>query len=198
MADQGQAASAGIVFAAIEFAARAHAGQYRKGTRLPYLIHPLSVARILIEQGLDDEVVAAGVLHDTLEDTPTTPAELRIAFGERVTALVETVSEQDKSISWEERKRNTVATIQTASVDAIWVECADKLDNIRSIAADLARAGELVWERFNSPMEKQRWYYRSLAEAFTGRLQSGPGAGLARAFAREVAGVFGAGSVEAV
>jgi (p)ppGpp synthase/HD superfamily hydrolase len=186
-----QACRPGLVFRAIEFAARAHAGQYRKGTCLPYIIHPLSVARLLIEQGFDEELAAAGVLHDTLEDTPATYEQLRRRFGSRVAELVRHASEEDKTASWQARKQRTVAAIRSAPLDAVIVEVADKLDNIRSIAADHARLGDAVWKRFNSPRARQSWYYRELVEAFRVRLARGPGAPLARAFAREVDRVFG-------
>jgi (p)ppGpp synthase/HD superfamily hydrolase len=59
------------LFDAIEFATRAHEGQFRKGTRIPFIIHPLSVAKLLIEREFSEEVVIAGLLHDTLEDART-------------------------------------------------------------------------------------------------------------------------------
>jgi (p)ppGpp synthase/HD superfamily hydrolase len=181
----------GPVFDAIEFATRAHAGQYRKGTRLPYIIHPLSVARILIEQDLPDPVVVAGVLHDTVEDTSVTLNQIRDRFGSEVAVLVDAVSEADKAASWEDRKRRTLATIRSAADEAVWVECADKLDNIRCMAADQALEGDRFWDRFNSPKDKQRWYYQSLCEAFALRLESGPVAALYARFAHEVGKVFG-------
>lgn len=178
------------VFRAIEFAARAHAGQYRKQTRLPYIIHPLSVARILIEAGQASDVVVAGVLHDVLEDTDATREELERQFGPQVAALVAEVSEEDKNADWQERKRATVDCLATASPEAIWVELADKLDNIRSIAADQSRDGDRVWERFNSPKQKQRWYYESLVEGFEKRCKDPDCRRVFACFAAEVRKVF--------
>ena len=180
------------IFHAIEFAAHAHAGQYRKQTRLPYIIHPLSVARILIEAGQDSSVVVAGVLHDVLEDTSATHAELEQRFGPEVAALVAEVSEEDKSADWKVRKQATVDCLATASPEAIWVELADKLDNIRSIAADQSRDGDKVWERFNSPKDMQRWYYESLVEDFDKRCTHPDCRRVFSCFAQEVRAVFAA------
>ena len=155
-----------MIFKAIEFAAKAHHGQYRRGTKMPYIVHPLGVARILIENGCSEEVVAAGVLHDTVEDTPVSLEDIRKTFGEKVARIVECVSEQDKSDTWENRKQRTIECVKSAPLDILLVECADKLDNIRSIGEDHRKHGDLIWRRFNRPREKQQWYYQSLAKAF--------------------------------
>lgn len=186
-------AAPGPLFHAIAFATLAHQFQYRKGTRVPYIVHPLSVARILIEHGCEETLAVAGVLHDTVEDTPVTLATIRSEFGERVAALVEAASEPDKALPWEERKRRTIEHVRDprTSLDALLVECADKLDNIRAIRADLERDGEAVWTRFNRPREQQAWYYRGLAEAFLSRAGGEPSTALFGEFAREVEAVFG-------
>ncbi|MBI5281019.1 MAG: bifunctional (p)ppGpp synthetase/guanosine-3',5'-bis(diphosphate) 3'-pyrophosphohydrolase [Candidatus Solibacter usitatus] len=180
-----------LIFYAIQFASAAHAGQYRKGTRVPYLIHPICVARILIEAGCPEELAVAAILHDTVEDCFVTYEQITKLFGERVASLVRGASEPDKSASWEARKQHTVQFLQTASEDLLLVSVADKLDNIRSIREDLALHGEdLAWSRFKRGRDHQRWYYQSLAETFSGRLASEPGASLARVFHEEVQAVF--------
>lgn len=180
------------VFEAIEFAAHAHAGQYRKGTQLPYIIHPLSVARILIEHKLDEQIVVAGILHDTLEDTDVSRQEIVGRFGDKVANLVVSVSEYDGSEPWEIRKRNTIHTIETASDDIVWIECADKLDNVRSMVADLRLEGESFWNRFNRPRDRQSWYYHALARAFRSRTaNSCPQKALVDEFERNVVEIFG-------
>ncbi len=155
-----------MIFQAIEFAAKAHSGHFRKGTRIPYIIHPLGVAKILIDHGCSEEVVVAGILHDTVEDTPITPEDIRRSFGERVAQLVRDVSEPNKSDTWENRKRHTIEHLKTAPRDVLLVSLADKLDNIRAIRDDYAKLGDSLWPRFNRPKESQKWYYRSLAEVF--------------------------------
>lgn len=178
------------MFPAIEFAVRAHAGQFRKGTRTPYVVHPIAVARILLELGCLDEVVAAGALHDTVEDTPTRLETIRETFGAEVARLVAGASESDKSKPWADRKQEAIARIATADPDVLLVECADKLDNVREIGRDLERHGPALWARFNAPEGEQRRYYRALADAFVARSLGEPSATLFAAFREEVDRVF--------
>ncbi|MBQ2005733.1 MAG: HD domain-containing protein, partial [Alphaproteobacteria bacterium] len=115
---------------------------------------------------LEAEVIA-GLLHDTLEDTPTTEKELRQSFGNRITDLVMEASEPDKSLSWEERKEHTLQTLQQVTdMDLLMLVCADKLSNISSIASDLGLYGSDIWGRFNRGYEQQKWYYCGLAKIF--------------------------------
>ncbi|MDQ7823504.1 MAG: HD domain-containing protein [Candidatus Eremiobacteraeota bacterium] len=180
-----------LVFRALAFAERAHRGQFRKGTELPYLIHPLNAAAILIEAGCEDEVIAAALLHDTLEDTRTTAADLAAEFGPEVTAFVEAVSQSDKSRSWEERKESTVASLRSMNERCLLVEIADKLDNIRTIHRDYITHKERLWNRFKRSMADQCWYYRALLEIFQERLACTPHENLLRDFRQEVEAVFG-------
>lgn len=180
-----------MIFQAIEFAAAAHNGQYRKGTRVPYILHPLNVARTLIEAECEDPVVVAGVLHDVIEDTAVTYGEIREKFGTLVADLVASVSEPDKLASWEARKEHTLAILRTAGEDTLLVSVADKLDNIRSVREDLAIHGEKAWKRFKRGRDKQQWYYESLAEIFNARFEAEPGLRLAGLLSGEVKAVFG-------
>ena len=150
---------------AIEIAACAHRDQLRKGTDVPYIAHCYGVGLILARAGYDEEVIAAGILHDTVEDTDVTLEQVRETFGARVADIVRGCSEPDKDLPWEVRKRHTIEQLPTASIEVRAVTCADKLHNARSIQADL-RAGHDVWARFNSGREQQVWYYRELAEVF--------------------------------
>jgi (p)ppGpp synthase/HD superfamily hydrolase len=181
-----------ILFEAIEFAARAHSGQFRKGTRIPYIIHPFNVARILIEYGCKEEVVVAGFLHDTVEDTPVTLDEIEQSFGKEVAALVQGASEpRHATDTWEHRKEHTIEYLKTAPEDILLVASADKLDNILSIKVEYAKIGESAFSRFNRGKDQQRWYYQSLAEVFLSRTEGEPGNSLFREFSKEVKKVFG-------
>jgi (p)ppGpp synthase/HD superfamily hydrolase len=183
-------AGSALIFDAIEYAARAHREHFRKGTNIPYIIHPISVAKILIEYDCSDEVVIAGLLHDTVEDTAVTLEAIRRSFGEKVARLVEAASEPDKSDTWENRKRHTIEYLRTASMDVLLLSCADKLDNIRSIKEDFERFGESVWKRFRRAKDSQKWYYSALADLFMSRAEGEPGATLFRQFNYEVQQVF--------
>ena len=151
---------------AITFAARKHKDGLRKGTDIPYLAHIMEVMQILIENNCQEEVIIAGILHDTLEDTDTTPEEIRKHFGKRIMELVQSETE-DKSKSWHERKNETIRQLRHASGDTLLVCCADKLSNIRSMYADLKTVGEKLWERFNASKKDIQWYYESIVEALS-------------------------------
>ena len=179
-----------LVFAALDLAVRAHRGQFRKGTDLPYIIHPLNVAKILIAAGGSDEVVSAGMLHDVLEDTNTSLDEIRERCGGRVAELVNALSEPPKSEPWETRKQHTLDHLRTASVEVLLIAAADKLDNIRAMGEDLEKSGDGLWSRFNRPREQQRWYYQALADIFVARITDGAGAAMVKEFLREVEKVF--------
>ena len=121
---------------ALDFAARKHAGQRRKGLRAePYVNHLTEVALLLAEatDGADPALVMAGLLHDTIEDTDTTRDELAAIFGEDVASLVVEVTD-DRSLDRESRKRIQVETAPMKSRRARMVKIADKIANLRSIA----------------------------------------------------------------
>jgi hypothetical protein len=150
---------------AIEFAAMAHKRQTRKGTEIPYISHPFGVAMLLQQAKRSEDVVIAGILHDTLEDTDTTEDDIRIRFGEKILRLVVSASEPDKSDSWEARKLHTLEFLKTADLDVRHLTCADKLHNLRSIRREVELIGQDVWNKFNRGYDKQHWYYTSLVES---------------------------------
>jgi (p)ppGpp synthase/HD superfamily hydrolase len=120
-----------ILDRAIAFAAKAHNKQYRKASDVPYIAHPFSVWMILLQAGCPEEWVAAGILHDVVEDTDVTLAELVAEFGQTIADIVAGCSEPDKSLPWKERKVHTVEFLKTASIEIKVVAAADKLHNIR-------------------------------------------------------------------
>jgi (p)ppGpp synthase/HD superfamily hydrolase len=131
---------------AVTFAARKHQDQRRKGRRrLPYINHPLRVAEILWEVGgvRDPEILMAAVLHDTLEDTETTPVELGHAFGARVLSLVQEVTD-DKSLPKAVRKQLQIDHTRHLSCGAKMIKLADKIHNVYELTheppADWPRA----------------------------------------------------------
>ncbi len=151
---------------AIIFATLKHQNQKRKGSGVPYIVHPMEVMQILSAENLPEEIIIAGILHDTLEDTDTTPQEIEQKFGKAVLDIVLTESE-DKSKTWRERKQHTIDCLQKDTMATKLVCCADKLSNIKSMYADLQAIGEKLWERFNAPKENIRWYYESIVNALT-------------------------------
>jgi len=180
------------VFKATGFATKAHNEQCRKGTQAPYIAHPLGVAQILARYRCSEEIIAAAILHDTVEDTSVTLEDVKKEFGDRIADLVEAASEPDKSKPWRERKEHTIEHLKTAPIDVLLVSCADKLDNIGAIRQDLAIVGDEAWSRFNSPKADQEWYYRSLAKVFLSRKGNETFSSMAKQFAYEIDRVFGA------
>ncbi len=155
-----------ILHRAILFATKAHEGQNRKGTDIPYISHPFEVAQILTSAGCDTALIVAGLLHDVLEDTDETSETIEKEFGPLVLSLIQSNSE-DKSRSWEERKQHTIDYMtESASLEELLLACADKLSNLRSIKADYLEYGDDVWSRFNRGKEQQSWYYSKLIDAF--------------------------------
>lgn len=148
---------------AINFAALKHKNQVRKGTQLPYIVHPMEVMQILTYLGAFDTIIIAGILHDTLEDTDTTPEEIKEEFGENILRLVQKESE-DKSKSWHERKQTTIDNLKKESADVQMICFADKLSNLRSIYRDKLDMGEKVWDRFNATKEDEYWYYKRILD----------------------------------
>jgi (p)ppGpp synthase/HD superfamily hydrolase len=179
------------IFDAVEFAARAHRGQYRKASQIPYILHPLNVARILIECGASEDLVLAAVLHDVVEDTPVTLDQLRAQFGDHVGDLVQAISEADRQDTWENRKRAMLVLTEQASQDVLLLELADRLDNIREIQRDLAAQGDVVWKRFTRGFEQQQWLYHQFADLFSRRVTTDCGIPLAQEFRTRVNEVFG-------
>ncbi len=181
-----------MLFEAIAFAVEKHGKQVRKGTNVPYVLHPLNVGYLLLQHGCSEEVAIAGFLHDTLEDTATTVEEMRERFGERIAWLVEQVTEPDRSKPWEVRKQHTVVHLrQVEDREVLLVACADKLDNLQMMREGMRVYGVEFWERYKAPMPAQKWYYTTLAKIFQQRLTEEPGATLAARTAEVARQVFG-------
>jgi len=158
-----------------------HADQKRKGDGLPYIIHPFSVACILSNYTDDEDVIVAGLLHDTLEDVPEyTKDDLIKDFGERICKIVQEVSEdkdpndseEKEKSSWQERKEKYIANLKNDSQEALLVSCADKIHNLRSMMDTYKTQGEEVWKNFNAPKDKILWYYREVLGVMKDKLDN--------------------------
>lgn len=151
---------------AIEFATRAHEGQFRKGTKRPYIVHPIEVADIVSTMTQDEDIICAAVLHDTIEDCKEVTEEtLKMEFGERVAAMVSQESE-DKSRTWEERKGATIRHLKTAPLEVKMIGLADKLSNMRDIDRDYPVLGDDLWKRFRmNSKAAMGWYYKGIVDA---------------------------------
>lgn len=145
------------------FALRVHGGQVRKDGK-PYIVHPFSVATELAKNGAGDDLICAGLLHDTVEDGGAMPEELRREFGDEVLRLV-LFDTENKSLSWKERKEATFHDLENCDRKCAMLICADKLANLRDMAEEFENEGDVVWKRFKHGKEEQEWLFRSCVEA---------------------------------
>ena len=145
------------------FAIKAHKGQVRKSeSDKPMVLHPIDVGLILEEFGYDDNVIAAGFLHDVVEDTKYTIDDIKREFGEDIAQLVFDASEEDKSLSWEERKKKTIEKTRTLPLRNRLIICADKISNLEDLNILFAKNGIRDFSAFKRGEESQKWYYTEL------------------------------------
>lgn len=148
-----------------EFAIKAHEGQFRKLSGNPVILHPIMVGEILESFGFDEEIITAGYLHDTVEDTSITIEDIENNFGSRVAKLVSYATEPDQSLSWEERKQHTINVVKTNSIEDIAVILADKISNIECLVEELQLQGLSVFNVFKRGAESQLWYFEGVYNA---------------------------------
>ena len=140
---------------AVTFAVKAHSGTERRGKGFPYVIHLMEAAEIVATITPDQDLLAAAMLHDTVEDTDVTLDDLRREFGDRIASLVEAESDvrledESEEESWHRRKQEAI----------------DRLSNMRAIARDYAVQGDSLWRLFHvTEKEEHEWHYRGLAQA---------------------------------
>ncbi len=159
-----------LIERAMRWAARCHRHHHRKGSDLPYISHPVSAALLLIRAGIqDDEVLAAALMHDVVEDTDCSLETLATQFPPRVVTLVAALTERKhdhdgQKRTWLERKTEHLEHMAAAPWEARAIVLADKLHNLGSMVFDLDN-GEELWSRFSAPPEKVLWYHRAMVEA---------------------------------
>ena len=160
---------------ALALAVKAHAGQKRKGTEIPYLAHPMGVASIALDHGADEDQAIAALLHDAVEDGGEHFAEIiREQFGDRVADIVAGCTDGVPDASgvkeaWLPRKERYIAHLRESSDDVLLVSGSDKLHNARAIVEDLLNVGRAVFDRFTATPDQTIWYYETLSEIFTER-----------------------------
>ncbi len=187
-----------LLEAAVRLAARGHYNQFRKNIedpeggapsgaflpdRVPYVTHLMGTMCILARLGVRDEVLAAAVVHDYLEDVPDPDGRenIRLLLGEEVLALVLEVTEDkrrglDQVETWEVRKREQLQHLARMSEDAVLIKAADVLHNVQSLTMDLEAANDAseVWQHFNAGPDRQLWYFENVARGVESRLGSHP------------------------
>jgi (p)ppGpp synthase/HD superfamily hydrolase len=183
-----------LLEAAVRLAARGHYHQFRKNAadensgapsgdflpdRVPYIAHLMGTMCILARVGVRDEVLAAAILHDYLEDVPDPDGQesIRAALGEEVLSLVLEVTEHkrrgvDEVDTWEIRKQEQIDHIDGMPHEAVLIKAADVLHNLLALLSDLEAAEDpdSVWRPFNAGPERQLWYFTGVIDAIARRL----------------------------
>ncbi len=154
------------------FSIKVHEGQKRKFSDKPYFLHPMEVAVIAATMTDDPEILAAALLHDSVEDGGVTISEIEERFGKRVAALVRSETEDKMphvpaAESWLERKKRTLSMLQNSGdrgVRILWLS--DKLSNLRSFVREYRKEGNRMWSRLNQKdRHMHMWYYSSILES---------------------------------
>lgn len=159
---------------ALRFASTMHGSQMRKGTALPYIIHPIGVAELLGRHYPDyPDLAIAGLLHDTVEDTSAELEQIRELFGDEVAALVDGVTKRNGA-NWRATRQMQIDHIADAPVGVVRLKLADAMHNAGSVLADLRNEGPTVWKRFAATPDDVCWYYGGLLSAIRARLGSEP------------------------
>lgn len=159
---------------AIRFAASAHKGQTRKAGNQPYIFHPLEVLNVVSTMTLDDDILCAAVLHDTVEDTNTSIVDIRKEFGDHVAKLVYYDSEDKRTDmppqdSWKLRKQDTINILKEIDdIGGKMVCLGDKVSNLRNFLVLQLQEGEKMWDHFNmkDPL-MHYWYYDELRKVLS-------------------------------
>lgn len=159
---------------AMDLAVTAHQGSTRKSSNTPYILHPVEVAAIASRMTDNLDVLCAALLHDVVEDANISLEYIEKEFNSYVAMLVSCETENKRkdlpsSQTWKIRKLeslNDLAKISDKGAKIIWL--ADKLSNMRSIAAVYAQIGDEVWNNFHQKdKNEQRWYYESVLNNLT-------------------------------
>lgn len=161
-----------LIYKAIHEAARLHDGQRRKIVELPFVVHPFSVGFILAQYTDDEEIIAAGFLHDTVEDVAGyTNADVVRDFGQRVARIVERVTEPEHG-TWREIREGYLEGIRTGGDEAVMVAVADKIHNILSTIEGVEKFGVGIWEKFHATAPDYLWFYEETLAIAKARLDN--------------------------
>lgn len=161
---------------ALRKAAWAHekSGQHRKGTDIPYIIHPVGVMIIASNVTDDENILVACLMHDVLEDVRADiydEDKMREEFGNRVVEIVKNITKDGDKPDWRDRANDYLQHLEySASDEAVIVSASDKIHNLLSILADYSTYGDELWNRFSTKSSAdQLWWYESILGVVTRR-----------------------------
>lgn len=162
-----------LVDKAIVFATQAHHGTERRGKGFPYIIHPLEAMSIVASITNDPDLLAAAVLHDTIEDTDVTYDDIKREFSEHIAHLVAKETDvrtapDGSKLTWQERKQRDMDNLRDSSREVKIVALGDKLSNMRAIARDYRTIGDNLWQIFRiKDKATHAWRYQGLRDALS-------------------------------
>jgi (p)ppGpp synthase/HD superfamily hydrolase len=158
-----------IIIKAFDFAFDRHKTQKRRSSGAPYVTHLMDVASLLMKNFASDNVVAAGLLHDVVEDyefTQTTEEEVRKEFGDEITEMVLACSENKDLKEWKDRKMEIISRLKNYSRDIKLIKCADALSNLRDVVVEYTYKGQPFWKEFHNQDPKEHlWYFTEILNA---------------------------------
>jgi len=160
--------SSSLIKTAVYFAAEKHDGQYRKGTHVPFFAHSILVAFDVLKYSGDENITAAAILHDVLEDCPkVTKMQLKKLFGNKVAKIVSEVSSVEKKHKknkiWKEKKLTYISKIKNASKEALIVVAADKINNMKAYFESVQLRGPKKLSKvFGGSLQEYFWYYKEI------------------------------------
>jgi (p)ppGpp synthase/HD superfamily hydrolase len=165
---------------ALNLAAAKHNGQMRKSSKLPYIVHPFSVAIILSEFTDDENVIVAGLLHDLLEDVESYSYQnLKNDFGQKIADIILGISEENdfdngesEKETWKKRKLGYLKNLEKQNQESLLICAADKIHNLKSMSRIYQEQKRGMWRDFNAPLEKQIWYYQAVIEILEIKLRN--------------------------
>jgi len=187
---EAAAARSALVEEALEVARTAHSGQIRRGSSdaMPFIEHPLAVAERLAAKRFGDDVLAAALLHDVVENADIGVARVRELFGDRVAGLVEAMTEDESILDYEERKHEHRWRVAEAGPEAIAIFAADKVSNVAMLRETYALIGEDVSEELKVPLDQKIYVWESDLEMLFDEAEEMP---LTDEFADEMVNLWG-------
>lgn len=166
---------------AIKFAIKTHEvyqKQKRKGKDVAYIVHPMTVALILSENGASEDLVIAGLLHDTIEDSvkekKVSYDMIKQRFGKKVAELVLSVSEKVEEKSWHKRKAQALVEIKNFSQDSLFLKSADVVSNTSELVDDYYKYQDEAFVKFNASKEEVISHQLQVIQALLDNWPSNP------------------------
>ncbi|MBW8059894.1 MAG: HD domain-containing protein [Solirubrobacterales bacterium] len=182
------AGRSGPVRDALDVVRRAHAGQIRSNSAgSPYIDHPVAVAELLVEHGFSDEVLAAALLHDVVEDSEMGVEQVRERFGEPVASLVDVLTDDTSIEPYETRKKEHRRRVEAAGPEALAIFAADKLTNVGMLRDVYEVKGEDIDEELRAPLDEKIYIWEQDLEML---LDEAPDLPLSDELATELLGLW--------